>query len=126
MSPWLAPLSSLTCSPCLQSRRGNGAEHTMGQPPLVPRRWGTAGVLSAAWVMGCPPQALFCPTGMAVRGCSHLCSALFSPHSYFGSMFPALLLSRGLDGFVSTHLLKDNAQMGALVGGLGWAGRRAA
>lgn len=41
-------------------------------------------------------------------------------------MFPALLLSRGLDGFVSTHLLKDNAQMGALVGGLGWAGRRAA
>lgn len=59
-----------------------------------------------------------------MRGCSHLCSALFSPSSYFKSSLPAPLLSRGLVGFVSRHLLKDNAQMGALVGGLGWAARR--
>lgn len=114
-------LFGIICSLCLQPRSGDGAKHSMGQPPQVPRQWGTAGVLSVAWVMGCPLHTPFCPTSMATRGCSHLCSALFSPHSYFRSMFSAPLLSHGLAGFVSTCLLKDNSQMGALIGGLDWA-----
>lgn len=77
--------------------------------------------LPAAWEMGCPPRTPLRPTGVAVRSRSQLPSALFSPCSYFKSTFPAPPLSRGLTGFVSMCLLKDNAQMGALVGGLGWA-----
>lgn len=43
----------------------------------------------------------------------------FFPRSYFkSSVFPVRPLARGPAGFVSTRLLKDNAQMGALVGGL--------
>lgn len=96
----------------------------MGQQPEVPDRWGTARVFSTTWEVGCPPHAPLRPTGVATRGCSHLRSAWFSPRSYFRSAFPAPPLSRGLAGFVSTRLLKDNAQMGALVGGLGWAAGR--
>lgn len=92
----------------------------MGQPCEVSSRWGTAGLLPAAWCTYTPLR----PTGVAARGCSHPRRDLFSPRSYFKSTFPAPPLSRGLAGFVSTHLLKDNAQMGALVGGLGWAAGR--
>lgn len=79
------------------------------------------GVLPATWEVGCPPHAPLPPTSVATRGCSHPRCDLFSPRSYFKSAFPAPPLSRGLTGFVSMRLLKDNAQMGALVGGLGWA-----
>lgn len=96
----------------------------MGQPPEVRDGRGTAGVLPATWEVGCPPHAPLHPTGVAARVCSHPRRDLFSPCSYFKSPFPAPLLSRGLAGFVSTRLLKDNAQMGALVGGLGWAASR--
>jgi len=120
-SPWLTPLSSLASSAPSASRPGG----VTGQPPDVLDGQGTAGVLPAAWEVGCPPHAPLHPTAVATRGRSHPRCASFSPRSYFKSAFPAPPLSRGLAGFVSTRLLKDNAQMGALVGGLGWAGRRA-
>lgn len=71
---------------------------------------------------GAAPAPHLLPVGTAAGARSHPCPALFFPHSYFeSSVFPVRPLSRGPAGFVSTRLLKDNAQMGALVGGLGRA-----
>lgn len=67
------------------------------------------GPTSAPWVASRAPRAR-----------SQHCSALFFPCSYFKRSFPAQSLSRGSTGCISTLLLKDNAQMGASVGGPGW------
>lgn len=88
----------------------------MGQPARVPQSMGDSRVLSPAWERGCHLHTLLHPTPCLFP--SVLC--WFFPCSYFKHTLP------------SRHalwpcwvcfqcLLKDNAQMGALVGGLGWA-----
>lgn len=88
----------------------------MGQLPKVPKSMGDSSL--APGVEEGLSSAHPAPAHPTV--CSHPCSACFFPCSYFKRTLPS---RRALwPCWVCFQcLLKDNAQMGALVGGLGWA-----
>lgn len=89
----------------------------MGQLPKVPKLMGDSRVSPPVWERGCHLHTLLQPTPLFVP--IHALPGFF-PCSYFKRTLPS---RRALwPCWVCFQcLLKDNAQMGALVGGLGWA-----
>lgn len=87
----------------------------MGQPAKVPRSMGDSRVLPLVWERGCHPHTPLHPS-LALP--VHALPGFFLAPILSARSHPALWLC----WVCFQCLLKDNAQMGALVGGLGWAG----